>query len=214
MLFHSTLLKLGYLAALIPLMTIHLAFLASVIQGYSDWCNPYAADCISISKSGRHGVAYIIFKAGMFPGAILLGYFWQQCRNRLDALVNSRLSRFDLLGWMASISLLLYTLALGHSGEHFQLLRRSGVVLFMGLTFIVQVQIGNQLRKLAGYSRAGSKLLCFSVFILAVAIFSLVLDMWLGSAYDRLENAFEWWLVLLLICQLFFIARVFRLRQG
>lgn len=199
--------RLGYAAALLPLLTIHLAFFTSVVQGYIEPCLPYWSDCVSISRSGRHGLAYVLFKAGMIPATLLLGWFWQRCVSNLQSFIKYG-SRLVWAGWAASLALLLYTLALGHAGEGFQLLRRFGVVLFMGLTFIVQVSVGRALQKLPAYKVSATSLLSFSAVILGIAIFSLLLDLWLGSAYDRIENAFEWWLILLLILHLVALSRV------
>lgn len=199
--------RLGYMAALLPLLTIHLAFFTSMAQGYIEPCLPYWRDCVSISRSGRHGLASVLFKAGMIPTTLLLGWFWQRCVNNLQPFLKHD-RQLVWTAWVASAALLLYTLALGHAGEGFQLLRRFGVVLFMGLTFIVQVSVARTLQKLPAAEVAATRLLNFSAAILSIALLSLLLDGWLGAAYDRLENAFEWWLILLLIVHLAALSRV------
>ncbi len=200
----------GYLAALLPLVTMHLAFLASAMQGYIDWCVPYWLDCVSVSKSGRYGLAYFVFKGGMLPAAIVIGYFWQLCSRWLSTLGATNHATLAKLGWTASAALILYTLALGHAGESFQLLRRFGVVLFMGLTFILQVMVGRALQQSEHLCLAGRNLLRVSASILAIAIVSLFLDAWMGADYRMVENAFEWWLIVLLIFHLVLVSRISR----
>ena len=60
---------LGWAAALLPLVTIHVCFLVSVFEGHIDLCFPYWEGCSSISRAGRHGTAYFLFKGGMMPAA-------------------------------------------------------------------------------------------------------------------------------------------------
>ncbi len=198
---------LAYLAAATLLLTMHLSFFVSVWQGYIDWCNPYWADCVSISRSGRHGLAYFIFKGGMLPAALMLAVFWQlNCLWLRSMDIRDRACRMLVaLGWIASLALLIYTLSLGHSGETFRSLRRFGVVSFLGLSFINFALLASALKK-TPLQRQGRYLQNSSAAILTVAILSLALDALLGAGYDRLENAFEWWLVLLLISQLFGVA--------
>ena len=199
---------LAYLSAGGILLTIHLCFAVSVWQGIFEPCNPYWSDCESISRAGRHGLAYFLFKGGMIPVCLLLGFFWQLNRAWLQSLGSDARS-LPALGWTASFALLVYTLSLGHSGDAFYLLRRFGVVFFLGLSFIAFVRLSAAL--LHTRLRDSARLLRQSLgFILGVALFSLVLDAWLGSDYDRLENAFEWWLILLLTLQLFWIARLWQ----
>lgn len=201
---------LGYSAAIIPLVTMHLSFLVSAWQGHIGWCTPYWSDCVSISKSGRYGTAYFLFKGGFIPTTILLGLFWHLSYLWIKTLTGRRDSWLPWLGWLASIALLIYTLALGHAGDTFRLLRRTGVILFMGLSFIAQVRVSRDLIASSTLGKAGRRLLNFSGFILLVALFSLLLDYILGSGYDALEDAFEWWLVLFLILHLLAVARLWQ----
>ncbi len=203
---------LAYGAAAVSLLTIHLSFLVSVSQGYIDGCSPYWSDCSSISRSGRHGLAYFIFKGGMLPAALLLGLFWQLNRLWLGSLAaDSAAGRYlPAVGWTASLALLIYTLALGHSGDTFYLLRRFGVVTFLGLSLIAFALLAGALRR-SPLKWHGSLLGRGSAAILGLALISLVLDALLGDDYEQLENAFEWWLVLLLLVQLLWVARLWQL---
>lgn len=203
---------LAYGTAATILLTLHLCFLTSVSQGYIDVCNPYWIDCSSISRSGRHGLAYFIFKGGMLPASLLLGVVWQLNGLWLQSLgLKSAACRYlPVIGWVASLALLVYTLALGHSGDTFYILRRFGVVTFLGLSLIGFALLAGALRN-SSLHRQGVWLGRSSAGILAIALLSLVLDALMGEQYDRLENAFEWWLVLLLLTQLLWLARLWQL---
>ncbi len=204
---HSSSLRiLGFLAAALPALTIHACLLASAAEGFLELCNPYWADCVSVSRTGRHGLGYFLFKAGMIPSTLMLGVFWQRYAIELHSIWGIRYTPVIVVGWAASLSLFIYSLALGHTGDAFYLLRRFGVVLFVALTFIVQVKLGQALAAIPGLAQRGKNSLRFSAVILFIAIGSLVLDAWLGGNYDRIENAFEWWLIMLLIVHLAYFA--------
>ena len=203
-------LPLGYATALLPLVTIHLCFVISILEGYIEPCLPYWIDCTSISKSGRYGSAYFVFKGGMIPSSVLLIMFWQLNRHWLTTFNRNPNHGFLYLGAMGSLALLVYTLTLGHAGEHFRLLRRFGVVLFMFCLFISELKVGKELQLVEGLAKQGKRLLSFSAVILTLATISLILDLWLGDDYDRVENTFEWWLVLLLNLHLAWIVALWR----
>ena len=205
-------LPLGHLAwfsALLPLVTMHLSWLLASWEGYIHWCVPYWADCTSISKTGRNGLAYFVFKGGMIATATQLVALWILNRHGLRSLGAGPSRLMPVLGTIASVALLTYTLSLGHAGDTFRLLRRFGVVAYLGLSFILLAITAHHLLS-TRLRRSGQKMLAYSAALLAIALFSLVLDAWMGSDYDRIEDAFEWWLILLLNLQLFWLARLWK----
>ena len=84
------------------------------------------------------------------------------------------------------------------------------VVLFMFCLFLAELKVGKELQLSEGLAKQGKRLLRFSAAILALATVSLVLDLGLGDDYDRVENTFEWWLVLLLNLHLAWIVALWR----
>lgn len=201
----------GYFAAALPLLTIHICYFISLSQDHIPACVPYWLDCVSVSSTGRNGVAYFVFKAGMIPAAVMLFLTWQITRYWLVELGQKKSRSLLYLPAIASVALLVYSLALGHSGGEFYLLRRFGVVLFLFCSFISQVIVGKKLQQIPKYKNEGRKLQIFSAAILSIAIFSLLLDLTLGDTYGRMENAFEWLLIMLLIGHLVLIVRVWSL---
>ena len=191
---------------------MHLSWLLASWEGYIHWCLPYWADCTSISKTGRNGLAYFVFKGGMIATATQLVALWILNRHWLRSLGAEPSRLMPVLGAIASVALLIYTLSLGHAGDTFRLLRRFGVVAYLGLSFILLALTAHHLLDTRLRS-SGEKMLAYSAALLAIALFSLVLDAWLGKAYDRIEDAFEWWLILLLNIQLFWLARLWK-RSG
>ncbi|WP_099033827.1 hypothetical protein [Lacimicrobium alkaliphilum] len=193
----------GLFVAILPMLTIHLSWLASSVQGHLGWCNPYWLDCHSVSATGRYGLGYFIFKGGMIPALVTLSLYWwlnQQWLNRLQAKNSQTLC---VLGGIASVALLIYTLSLGHVGDTFYLLRRTGVIVYLGLTFIAQLLLS---AALARHITQGKVLLRLSIATLAIALFSLLLDALPAVDYKSMDDAFEWLLILLLNLHALFVA--------
>ena len=201
---------LALIGALLPFLTIHTAFLVSALEGHVSWCVPYWEACSSISRAGRHGSAYFLFKAGMIPAATLLAAFWLLNRSWLHGLGLAGGRALPWLGLVSSLALLAYSIALGHAGELFQTLRRIGVVGWFGLTWIAQLQLGAALRAHHQFGRAGRGLVALSLCALAIGMVSLVIDIAAPERHDDLEDAFEWVLAGFLNAHAFAIAWLWR----
>jgi hypothetical protein len=177
------------------MLTIHLSWLIASVQGHLEWCNPYWLNCHSVSATGRYGLAYFIFKGGMIPALVILGFYWWLNQQWLNRLRKHNSQQLFVLGIFASAALLIYTLSLGHVGDAFYLLRRAGVVIYLGLTFIAQLLLS---AALARHITQGRALLRLSIATLAIALFSLLLDALPAVDYKSMEDAFEWLLIMLL----------------
>jgi len=201
---------LALCCALLPFLTIHLSFLISALEGNVGWCIPYWEACSSISRAGRHGTAYFIFKGGMIPTCVLMVLFWQLNRVWLQSLDVSAGRALPWLGVVSSLSLLIYTLALGHAGDMFNMMRRIGVVGWFGLTWIAQLQLSGALREVPALRTSGQRLLQLSLFTLLMGLLSVLLGVLMPERYNDIENAFEWSLALLLNVHALLIALLWR----
>ncbi|MEQ9545638.1 MAG: hypothetical protein RIK85_06505 [Marinobacter sp.] len=203
---------LALAAGLIPFLTIHTTFVVSVLEGHISVCIPYWDSCTSISRTGRDGLAYFIFKGAMLPAAILGILFWWLNGRWLRQLGISTagVAWIPWLGLIACLSLMAYTLALGHAGDGFNLVRRTGVVLYFSLTFIAQLLISGALRDHPTWSRTGSRLLKLCQITLAVGILSVILDGVVPEFYDQKDDAFEWVLALLINLHALWLALLWR----
>ena len=191
---------LGLMAALLPLVTIHLSLFFSLYQGHLEVCNPYWVSCHSVSATGRHGVAYFVFKGGMICAMSFLAVFWLINNVWLRQRVGYSGRSLVWLGGSASVALVVYTLSLGHSGGAFYILRRAGVVTYLGLTFIAQSILSYHLSRHPDHTMAlaGKRLLRFCLSVLGIPLFTLVLDGLPMINYEPLEDMVEWILVVLL----------------
>lgn len=188
----------AWLAGVLPLATIHLCYLVSAAQQKVPWCFPYGMDCVSISAGGREGLAWYLFKLLMLPSALCIGGFWW--------LVARRLSRAGEHGWrkhlmlglglVAVTGLIFYTLALGAIGEEYRMIRRTGVILFFGFSYLAQllllVLLGHTEKQFPPLRGLLQKLQWLAWLILGLMILAVSLSAINNGFYDRVENAFEW----------------------
>ncbi|MBY6019104.1 hypothetical protein [Ferrimonas balearica] len=205
--------RLGLLAALLPLLTTHLSYGLSLWEAWIPACNPYWADCVSISRTGRHGSAYWWFKGLMLPACLLLAVFWWQAARWLQQQGLSPGPLVLPLAMLASLALAVYTLTLGHATGHFPVIRRVGIAGFILFTYLVQVAVGAALYRAEPWRWAGNRVLGLASLTLAIALLTLVWDGLWSEAYERWEDAFEWWLFLLLNSQLFLMLWIARFGQ-
>lgn len=203
---------LALAAALLPMITIHLTYLVSALEGFVDWCLPYLQSCTSISRTGRHGTAYFIFKGVMLPAAVAGLLFWWLNPRWLRHLGadSERLGWLTLLGVVACLALVLYTLALGHAGDGFRLLRRTGVVLYFSLTFLAQLLLSGALCDVPGWQTQGRRLRSLCLLTLTVAMATVVLQAAAYDFYQSIEDGFEWCIALLLNLHALWVALLWR----
>lgn len=206
---------LAFAAALIPLLTIHLTFAVSVMEGHVSWCVPYWDSCTSISRTGRHGTAYFIFKGTMLPAALLGILFWwlNGLWLRQLGVQARRVAWIPWLGFIACAALAFYTLALGHAGDGFNLTRRIGVVLYFSFTYLCQLLVSACLLNHPRWHASGLRLLRLCQLTLAVGILSVILTAVVPDWYSQKDDAFEWVLALLINLHALWLALLWR-RSG
>ena len=195
---------LAWLAALLPFVTTHICYLLAASHGQVDWCIPYWDSCTSISATGRQLPAKYVFKLGMIPAALLTAALWWCLWGWGRQHQAGTGWWMPVLGSLAALALILYTLALGEVGQGYRTLRRPGVVLAFAFTFLAQVLFTRLLRRLAQrngdpwWTHWWRRSLSLQLLLLGIGLLSVILDLVLGRGYDAMEDAFEWWMALLL----------------
>ena len=188
-----------------PILSIHTTYLVSAYEGYVPWCNPYIDSCTSISATGRHGSAFYIFKATMIPAALFLAIYWVMVCDWLKGLGDwpDIAKTIMTVGIIASLFLVIYTLALGAAGVNFRLQRKIGIIVYFTFTFMAQLLLIWRLGKLPGQPLHLTPLLALCYFLLGTGLFTLILNTTTDN-YSDYEDAFEW--VLALGIHLYFLA--------
>ena len=172
----------------IPVLTVIISYFISSFGGFVDWCMPLLDGCTSISKVGRYGISFYLYKIFIIPSVILMIIFWYQ--------VNKYIYKSNLLlflGITSCIFLIIYLFALGFDGKIYRFMREIGIFIYFILTPMCQTFLAfsisnNKIRsKFYLYTLLSMYLVCVGVYL-----FILPLD---NSNY---ENVIEWNFALLI----------------
>lgn len=198
------------MAAVLPALAVHATYLVAASYGKVDWCLPYIDSCTSISATGRSPPASYLFRALMLPSAVIimaywwLNHTWLQSLNRRAGRQRRRAADWMLwLGVLACVGLILYVTVLGESGSVWARQRRIGTILFFSFTYLAQLLLTLQLRRLSTLLPSVPHwlplaMLFNSLGLLALGLLTIVLAAWDAQWYHSIEDAFEWVLTLLL----------------
>ncbi|HIC27325.1 MAG TPA: hypothetical protein EYO81_03580 [Gammaproteobacteria bacterium] len=181
---------------ILAILSANLVFLISAIEGHVETCFPYFEGCASISASGRHGLAAILFKLTILPVMTLLTIYWLISWNYLNKItsVSTVQNKFMLItGVIGSLFGILYTAFLGSEGDVYQLLRRFGIYVFFLGTFIAQIL---EIRLLSSSKEFESLnyLKGMKLITLLIGVFILISAPSYGFLEndDWFENVLEW----------------------
>jgi len=199
----SSLWPLPLVAGLLPAVAALSALLLSIQMGLIPACIPLLDGCVSISRAGRHDLPNHIFRALVLPGAVLQGLTWMLCTAWLRAMDSDmrRLLRFlPWLGAFAGLFLILYGTFLGTEGQAYRWMRRYGVILYFGFTYLCMLIASGALWRLARSgrirlpARLDRALVALCAITLIVGLAQALVAPFLGSEdlKNRLENLLEW----------------------
>lgn len=203
---------------LIFLFAVHAAYALSIRDGWVPACIPYLEGCVSISRAARHGVGNLLFKWLVIPCAGLHALVWWLSARWLarDLPASTAIQSMRILGITSACALAVYAMFLGTQGEVYGFLRRYGVTVYFGFGFLAQLLLlrvaahGDAIRP--GLRRLMAAV-CIWMLLLGVAnvIAGFVVDD--EALRDRVENALEWQLGLLLVGWFGFLALAWK-RDG
>ncbi|MBB1088338.1 hypothetical protein H4F99_07510 [Lysobacter sp. SG-8] len=185
---------LPLLCALLPLLAGHLALWLSVRDGWVPACIPYLDGCTSISRAAREGVGNVVFKVLMLPAAGLQALFWWQARGWLRAHSGRDAVAVAALGVVAAAFLVLYASFLGSEGEVYRLLRRYGITVYFGGTFLALMAVLKRMSRAWRGAPAFRPLQFVAVGMLGLGVASVVASATVAdpTARDHWENRLEW----------------------
>lgn len=201
--------------ALALVAATHLAWWLSVQAGHIPHCIPYLEGCTSISRAARHGLGNHLFRLMVLPCALLVGVHWWLAGRWLAGRGGGGAVML-VLGVIGAMALAVYATFLGTEGEAYRFLRRYGVIVYFGCSYLAQLLFLRRARATGPMDRlAGSLMLAICVAMLALGVTHVVVAALIGGTglQDRLENAFEWNLGVLLVCWFLVHARLWQ-REG
>ena len=149
---------------------------------------PLLDGCTSISKVGRYGISFYLYKLFIIPSVILIIIFWYQ--------INIYIHKSNFLFSLATVSsvfLIVYLIALGFDGNIYRFMRELGIFVFFILTPVCQVwltiSISNEKIK-------AKNILYILIFLYLVCLVSYLFILPLDNA--NYENIIEWNFALLI----------------
>lgn len=202
---HST----GVLAlviGLLPVMAINLAYMVAVAADTVPACMPYLDGCTSISSTGRKPPSSYLFKPALLLTAVLLTLFWLRSSRWLHDL-GERSTGFRhgiaVTGIVGAVALCAYVLYLGTEGPGYRLLRRYGVTVYFGFTYLAQLLLAGRLYRLAlagndaVLQRVARLQLILCAVLLVIGLVSIPVTNFVANR-GEIQNIIEWNLALLL----------------
>tara|TARA_B100001769_G_scaffold226309_1_gene187595 strand:- start:469 stop:1068 length:600 start_codon:yes stop_codon:yes gene_type:complete len=167
---------------LVPIITICISYVISAFYGYVDWCLPIIDGCTSISKVGRYGISFYLYKILVIPSVILIIYFWLKVY--LDVYKNIFLL---LLSFIACIFLIIYLIALGFDGPIYRFMREVGIFAFFVFMPICQIWLTASAPK----ESLKTKFFLYLLILLFIS-FCFVYFYILPMDNNNYENIIEW----------------------
>ena len=185
---------LPLLAALMPFVVGHLAWWLSVREGLIPSCNLYWDGCVSISRAARHGLGNHLFRLVMLPCAAVQVSCWLAAALWLRRATGARMRVLPWLGLLAGVFLALYATFLGTEGRAYEAMRRYGINLYFGFTYLALMATLHALSRTAPRPRAYRPLLAVALGFMVLGLASLGTRHGVADAAlrDRWENALEW----------------------
>jgi len=192
-------LPLAIVAALV--VATHLAWWLSIRDGHIESCIPYLEGCTSISRAARHGLGNHLFRLLVLPCALLVFLHWWLAGRWLQLRGGSG-RMMIVLGAVAALALAVYATFLGTEGEIYRFLRRHGVVVYFGCSYLAQLLFLRRARLTGPVDPVARRaMLVICVAMLALGLLHVAVAALIGGSelQDRLENVFEWHLGVLLV---------------
>ncbi len=209
-----------YLIALIcvflPFFSVHLTFAISIYFDNLNLCIPYWQQCHSISATGRQYPEFFFFKALLIPAAVFMAAYWLLLYQWLQNITNGqiRARTITIMGLIASIALVVYTVTLGAVGEPYALARRIGVIFYFAFTSFAHLILLHTLEKVDTLSLQltvyKQRLMWISSVLVSTAIISVLLGYFWSDGWDNWENAYEWWFAVLMVAMFYQVAKMWK----
>lgn len=210
---------LPLVAGLAPVCVVVLCYVVASVAELIPSCVPLLDGCTSISASGRYGISYFLFKAGMIPVAMVQAAFWPLCRAWFLSLGQPDSRGLRAMAWLGVISaafLILYSVFLGSKGDFYNLMRRFGVTIHFAFSYLAQVLLLNRVwpvrRELApAVPRwVAPAMYGITLGLLLLGLYSIPVEEIIPDPEGTTINVIEWNFALLLCAWYIVIWRAWR----
>ena len=203
-----------FLLGVLAIIAGNLSFILSVNEGFVENCFPYFEGCASISKTGRQGLSFIIFKLMILPVMTLLSIYWFLSYNLIKKTIEVNKLALKIMmtsGVIGSIFGIIYASFLGSEGNIYQLLRRFGIYFFFLGTYLSQVlEVHLLFRSKKNLNSVYLKIMKFLSYVIGLVIALSIPIYGLIEEDDWLENVLEWNITLLIFIYFILVSLFWR----
>ena len=191
-----------FVLGVLAIIAGNVSFILSVNEGFVETCFPYFEGCTSISKTGRQGLSFIVFKLIILPVMTLLSIYWLLSYNIIKSMIEVHKLTLKIMitsGVIGSIFGIIYASFLGSEGNIYQLLRRFGIYFFFLGTYLGQVlEVYLLFRSKKNHNSIYLKIMKFLSYLIGLVIVFSIPIYGLIEEDDWLENVLEWNITLLI----------------
>ena len=191
-----------FVLGVLAIIAGNVSFILSVNEGFVETCFPYFEGCTSISKTGRQGLSFIVFKLIILPVMTLLSIYWLLSYNIIKSMIEVHKLTLKIMitsGVIGSIFGIIYASFLGSEGNIYQLLRRFGIYFFFLGTYLSQVlEVYLLFRSKKNHISIYLKIMKFLSYLIGLVIVFSIPIYGLIEEDDWLENVLEWNITLLI----------------
>ena len=174
--------KISLIIFFVPIISVLVSYLISAFFNYVPWCFPFTDGCTSISKVGRYGVSFYIYKIFLIPISILIAIFWFKIY--FSVYKNVFLLITSLI---ACLALIVYLSYLGFDGSTYRFMREIGIFFFFILMPLTQILVTS----LSSSKYFRTKLFIFLILIsYSILLFAYLKILTLDNTHY--ENIIEW----------------------
>ncbi len=204
--------KVALICVFLPAISVHLTATIGMSFGNINACVPYWSDCYSISATGRAYPEFFVFKALLIPTAIFMLAYWILLHHWIRRISDHRLSPnpVTILGIIASLALILYTVTLGAKGGPYELARKIGIIFYFAGNTFAHLVLLSYLDKIDTEKlyivRSQNRLIVSTLTLVSTAIATAFIGLFFDAFWDQWENAYEWWFSLLMISLFYHVA--------
>lgn len=158
------------------------------------WCVPHFEGCTSISRTGRFGISFFIFKFTMIPVAFLAFVYWlDMARWNKASVPNGHFLNYapTILGCLGAAALLVQITVLGVECGVCRTIRSYSTTSFFLLTFIAQWFAWMRIRKQSARNWVSVLYLILCVLLSIDVVLFVIVPNILDNT-SALENSIAW----------------------
>ena len=169
-------------------------YIFAYFEEYVTWCIPHIEGCTSISRTGRSGTSFYIFKFSMIPVACFTFVYWLDMA-RWNKITAPTLRVLDILpsvlGCLGAIALLFQMAFLGIDCGVCRTIRSNSTSLFFLLTFAAQWLAWIRIRKKSKQLWVVILYLILCLFLSVELVLFITIPILVENSRE-LENAIAW----------------------